>query len=597
MPVSDKKKYTLFASATSESGKQPCAFFVSAKGCRNGDNCKFSHEKPHEIAGVTADAMVSSESEASDHEREEVSKNTTPSDLVIQEESPFVKSASLHTIKAAKTAPKSTNDKKSKPKKKREEEHPFAAPQSKKQKHEETAKPKSKKLQQEQTISPIPAKKDQTSSKSAPPKLGKTSVIQSFRSLDLPIASFQATISPHLEKSNKVALETKSIVNKTPKPAVPGLSDAPLPTSTPTGQKWLALVQKTREHPRYLGSYNMEKYKAMDEEAGYSSNTWIKIEKPFDASLHTELPHAIAIDCEMCETKDPVSGNIDARALCRISVVDVETDEVLLDSLVKPSLPVSDHRTWVNGITPEHLDSVQFTLRHAQAFFMALLTTETVVMGHAVHNDLAALRIEHFCVVDSACLFVAEDSPAATVALRDLATTLLQTEMPSHHDSVLDSRIAFQCLEYYRQHEGNVPSIVRTARPVKNNAESYARQLFVHRIPKDVCNETQLAAMFLAHTNVQAVSVDTIEYTSGGKIGKTVVHFSSGRHGDLAFDTLEGKAVADASGRLQKKVYLRKGDYIRVRKMAFERSKDKKISDTPSNNPNESETRQRRTSN
>jgi RNA exonuclease 1 len=234
----------------------------------------------------------------------------------------------------------------------------------------------------------------------------------------------------------------------------------------------------------------------------------------------------------------------------------------------------------VNGISAEHLDNVQFTLRHAQAFMMSLCTEETVILGHAVHNDLAALRIDHSTVVDSACLYTASDSETAMVSLRDLAAHMLKIEMPEKHDSVNDARIAYQALDLFRTSDGKVESIPRTS--IKNNtlrSVDYESQLFVHRIPKNACEETQLSQMFLSYTHVQPIKVDEIEYNAdtGGSTatntsGKTHVYFASGRHGNLAFDSLEGKGVADASGRLQKKVFLKNGDYIRIRKMAYEAS-------------------------
>jgi RNA exonuclease 1 len=47
--------------------------------------------------------------------------------------------------------------------------------------------------------------------------------------------------------------------------------------------------------------------------------------------------------------------------------------------------------------------------------------------------------------------------------------------------------------------------------------------------------------------------------------------FASPRHANLAFSSLDGDQDQDSSGRLQKKVFLRNGGYIRVRKMVHER--------------------------
>ena len=61
-------------------------------------------------------------------------------------------------------------------------------------------------------------------------------------------------------------------------------------------------------------------------------------------------------------------------------------------SQVHPSLPVVDMVTQIHGITPGHLEGVSFTLRHAQAAMAALCGPRTVLVGHALDNDLLALK-------------------------------------------------------------------------------------------------------------------------------------------------------------------------------------------------------------
>jgi RNA exonuclease 1 len=336
----------------------------------------------------------------------------------------------------------------------------------------------------------------------------------------------------------------------------------PLPKSTENGRKWLEAVLKTREHDRYKRSFDFTKYKELDQNNGIQCE-WIKA-KPFGSWCESN-PQAIAIDCEMCETKDPLSGAKNHKALCRVSVVNAENpDEVLLDTLVKPVWPVTDYRSRINGIKKKHLDSVEFTMRHAQAFMMALCSEETVIVGHALHNDLSALNMEHHCSADSSFLFHAKDSKTATVSLKDLVSTILQKTMPETHDSVNDARKALECVLHWTKNGGEVAEIERTSNSLKG------KELFVHRIPKR-CKAQNLSSMFQQHTDIEPTEIDEIEYS--GHTGKTQVTFRTPRHAKLAFDSLEGAAEPDKSGRLQKKVYLRNGDYVRIRKMVFERSR------------------------
>ena len=609
---SSTKKYKLRSiDHTADSKLLPCAFFQSAQGCRSGDACKFSHDIAADYATVESstttkipkvkheeteyirmdDTIVSSESsdgdEGQDLKVRKVKGQKAATAKMQDNDSPFASAEELKRNKVLANESKKRSMQEN-------NKNPFANPSE------------SKKLKKNNVVAAAP-KTDNSSnvveqvkttkrSKSLPNNSTPGASLD-FRSMNLPVASFvmpgtvsssipatDTTQTPSSSSSKTSTLPTPKAETTPPPPLKVAL---PLPTSTPSGRKWVDLVKKTREHSRYNNLYDLSKYREQDKNAGYSiESLWVKT-TPFDKAKESH-PQIIAIDCEMCETTDPVSQQKDHRALCRVSIVDVETDEVLLDTLVKPAWPVTNYRSWVNGITSEHLDRVQFTLRHAQAYLMALCTNETVIIGHAVNNDLAALRIDHATVVDSACLYTAADSETAMVSLRDIVAHILKIDMPEKHDSVNDARMAFKAVDHYRAKKGKVEGVPRsTMANAKSNsfnglrASDYESQLFVHRIPKNACDEAQLLQMFLSYTNVQPVKVDEIEYGNNNNTsssdqantsGKTHVHFSSGRHGNLAFDSLEGKAVADASGRLQKKIFLKNGNYIRIRKMAFETS-------------------------
>ena len=610
--ASSSKKYKLrsVGNAT-DSKKLPCAFFQSAQGCRSGDACKFSHDisaGSTDVAPSTVkvqkvkqekdftrmdETVVSSES--SDGEEElssQKAKRESVNTMLQSNDSPFLSAEEIKRNKAA-----ILDNKKQKRTVQESNKNPFANPaESKKQKTTNVA-----------PIAPKIENSTNAAERSKPPKRSKSLPSNNtsgssldFRSMNLPIASFampgtiSSSTSPAattpvpsgstIANTNKATALSSSVVPTSPPPPPPPKVTLPLPTSTPSGRKWVTMLQKTREHSRYNNLYDLTKYMEQDKIAGYSIDSlWVKTAQ-FDKSKENN-PQVIAIDCEMCETMDPVTQQKDHRALCRVSIVDVEKNEVLLDTLVKPAWPVTNYRTWVNGITAEHLDHVQFTLRHAQAYLMALCTNETVIIGHAVHNDLAALRIGHTTVVDSACLYCAADSETAMVSLRDIVAHVLKVDMPEKHDSVNDARMAYEVVEHFRTKKGKVDGIPRSTMANAKSSFSnglrssdYECQLFVHRIPKNACDEAQLLQMFVSYTHVQPIKVDEIEYGNNNSntpdhantSGKTHVHFSSARHGNLAFDSLDGKAVADASGRLQKKVFLKNGNYLRIRKMAYE---------------------------
>lgn len=376
---------------------------------------------------------------------------------------------------------------------------------------------------------------------------------QTFRSLGLPISPFTFRANSSSVKDT-IAPSSPSRQSSDSSPS----TQFPLPKRTAEGFRYLPTIEASRAHSRYKSSYDFDKYKEQ-----YGEKDWIRTQ-PF-SKKYAANPQVIAIDCEMVETKDPVTGSIDGKALCRISVVNaLNPSEVLLDTLVKPNWPVTNYRTFVNGITENDLESVKFTLRHAQAFMMALCSEETVIIGHALYNDLVALRLEHYCNVDTAYLFKVKgddsENQNSVPSLKDCATTILGKEMPNTHDSINDAITSLDCCNHYLDHGGDVEEVVRT----KRSSDSYDT-LLVHRIPLKGCTKNDIANLFLQTCFVKPKEVDDIEF--GSSTGKTYVRFFTNRHASLAFESLKGSASTDKTGKEQKKVYMRNGDYIQVRKM------------------------------
>ena len=83
------------------------------------------------------------------------------------------------------------------------------------------------------------------------------------------------------------------------------------------------------------------------------------------------------------------------RNICVYIFNDTLERQVLVDSLVNPELPVAEMRTNIHGITEEEVTNVQFTLRHAQAIMKAYCGEGTVLVGHALYNDLRTLKFNH----------------------------------------------------------------------------------------------------------------------------------------------------------------------------------------------------------
>ncbi|KAL7540763.1 hypothetical protein ACHAXR_010361 [Thalassiosira sp. AJA248-18] len=396
-----------------------------------------------------------------------------------------------------------------------------------------------------------------------------------FRNLQLPIASFSLPIAPPPPT-------TPSTTPKSPpRPPTPQHEPAPLPPplplpiATPAHLKWKNAVIATRSHANYANAFNYERAQQSEFTAGISTPAdWIT-SRPHGSWCATN-PAAIAIDCEMCETRDATNSNkVDTKALCRISIVNADNPtEVLLDTLVKPQWPVSNHRTWVNGITAADLENVKFTLKHAQTFMAALCSEQTVVVGHAVHNDLMALRMVHHCNADTAMLYTHVEDTDGTPSLKNLAHGVLsQREMPEVHDSVNDARVALECAQNYVDRNGIVEPIVKVysrsssrGRMMNNNLDANdTSTLLVHRLPPSTLPQ-HIVEMFLAYTCIKPKNVPS-EITFSGNHGKCHVEFTTREHAELAYSCLVGEEREDKSGKKQKRVGLKGGGYVCVRKM------------------------------
>lgn len=582
-------------------GPKQCAFFFSDKGCRNGAVCKFSHEaappgggapstsKNKTSPSVSSSSVMSSETE-SDGEIVEtragayssmVAKNDDTNPFfsavgaVVAPPPPAAVSAvpsAVASINNNATEPPTTEKKKKKRKKRSLSagENPFElATETQAPNNAATAAnqkgivtpPPSVPQPKKQKATTTPAKETPQQSTSTPNNNA------TFRNLQLPIASFSLPIST-------AATTTPAAASKSPRPPSPQHEPAhaapplPLPVASANHLKWKNAVIATRDHANYDNAFNFERTKQLEFEQGISTpHHWITT-RPYGDWCKNN-PASIAIDCEMCETQDPVTGKTDTKALCRLSVINADNPtEVLLDTLVKPEWPVSNYRTWINGIKAKDLEGVQFTLRHAQMFMNALCSEQTVVVGHAVHNDLLALRMIHHCNADTAMLYNHSEEEGGTPSLKNLAYGVLKRDMPEVHDSVNDARVALACADHYCSKNGKVDPVEKVFS--RNNGGGRDRDpadtavLLVHRLPP-TSQPGHIADMFLAYTCIKPKNVP--EITFSGQHGKCHVEFTSKDHAELAYASLNGEEREDKTGKKQKRVGLKNGSYVCVRKM------------------------------
>ena len=146
----------------------------------------------------------------------------------------------------------------------------------------------------------------------------------------------------------------------------------------------------------------------------------------------------VAIDCEMCRTKNGLE-------LTRVTALDYY-GKVLLDELVMPDSPIVDYVTKYSGITKEMMEGVNTRLSDVRERIMKFVKRDyTVLIGHSLECDLNALRLCHLKVVDSAVLYPHRQGRPYKNKLRYLTKMYLDRDIQCHdngHDSGEDARAA-----------------------------------------------------------------------------------------------------------------------------------------------------------
>jgi RNA exonuclease 4 len=158
----------------------------------------------------------------------------------------------------------------------------------------------------------------------------------------------------------------------------------------------------------------------------------------------------IALDCEMVGYGPPPATS---SQLARVSLVNYHGHQ-LYDSFVLPSVPVTDYRTAITGITASSLKAMGRPFKEVQKDVGAFLSGR-VLVGHALKGDLEVLMLSHprGDIRDtSRHAGYREKSMGKTPALRNLAREVLGLEIQKGvHSSVEDARTA---MLLYRHEKG-----------------------------------------------------------------------------------------------------------------------------------------------
>lgn len=147
--------------------------------------------------------------------------------------------------------------------------------------------------------------------------------------------------------------------------------------------------------------------------------------------------------------------------VARVSVVDGSGVEVF-DQLVRmdEGVHVIDYNTRFSGITEESYKGAILSLAKIRESLNSLIDTDTILIGHALDNDLKTLRIIHHKCVDTALLFPHRAGPPYRRSLKDLVREklgkMIQTGDASvGHSSLEDASSTLDLVRWYILNEQN----------------------------------------------------------------------------------------------------------------------------------------------
>ncbi|KAL7676521.1 hypothetical protein ACOME3_002774 [Neoechinorhynchus agilis] len=156
---------------------------------------------------------------------------------------------------------------------------------------------------------------------------------------------------------------------------------------------------------------------------------FVRSQKP-GKNVPGHFPGIFALDCEMARLD-----------VTRLTLVDHKL-RTRLDIIIRPSSPIIDYNTEFSGITPELMESAIHNTDEARRLLLKHVNRDTILIGHALENDLRALRLCHERVVDTAIYFKDKPHSKFKPKLKKLARNFLLLDIQkgvNGHDSVEDA--------------------------------------------------------------------------------------------------------------------------------------------------------------
>ncbi|KAK9819954.1 hypothetical protein WJX72_004360 [[Myrmecia] bisecta] len=339
----------------------------------------------------------------------------------------------------------------------------------------------------------------------------------------------------------------------------------PSPEVYGQGGAW-DLVRRTAAHANFKPLFDLP----------CSASGWVRTSR--HPPVPGQQPILFGLDCEMCETAK------DLRELAGFCLVNAAGRPVL-QALVKPRGPVLDYRSFVTGMTDEDFQGVEFTRADAQRALLQLLQAEgrdVVLVGHALHHDLRALRLDHLPVIDTSLIFSYKGLPGATPSLADLYKAVIGRDLREGavHDCMQDAAATMALVQHQLQQQE--PTFVLDPPQIKVPSGDL-RKLLVHSIPPGT-TVADLQSLWTrgaadqgepatASTSNPSSADEPCSFAVEGDLSsrKVLLVFKHPGEANDAFKRLAAKQQVDCLGRAQKDVTLQigssKGKIVKLRKM------------------------------
>jgi DNA polymerase III epsilon subunit-like protein len=151
-----------------------------------------------------------------------------------------------------------------------------------------------------------------------------------------------------------------------------------------------------------------------------------------------DYTNLVGMDCEMVET-------VNGKELARVSLVD-HKGRVLYDSVVLPENEVTDYLTQYSGITANMLRECRTSFKEAQKQVLACLREDSILVGHAIDNDMKCMKLVHERVIDTSDIFPHPNGFPSKHSLVFLLGRVLRETLDREggHDSVDDAKASLR---------------------------------------------------------------------------------------------------------------------------------------------------------